>query len=128
MLRATLRSAGHYRTVEVEGALTISTVFRRFFAPPSDCASLGFRFSLPLSSPSDRSAMGASREPSSDLTLVLDDGRPFGGAETDRAGKGSVAVESAAETDAEGARMLIFFDLGFFAEGLLSSATWPLET
>ena len=96
MLRATLRSAGHYRTVEVEGALTISTVF--------------------------------SCEPSSDLTLVLDEGRPIGGAQTDRAGKGSVAVESAAETDAEGARMLIFFDLGFFAEGLLSSATWPLET
>ena len=72
--------------------------------------------------------MGASREPSSLFTLVFDEGRPLGGAETDRAGRGSVAVESAAETDAEGARMLIFFDLGFFADGSLSNATCPLET
>lgn len=56
--------------------LTISTVFRRFFAPPSDmlvtdCASLIFRFSFPLSSPSEME-MGASRVLSS--VLILSEG------------------------------------------------------
>ena len=105
-------------------ALTISTVFLRFFAPPSDrpttdCDSLSFRFILPPSSPSDRSAIGASLEPSSDLTFPEALVVPLEGpAAEESAGSGRFAVERAAETDAEGARMLIFFDFGFLFEGL----------
>ena len=105
--------------------LTISTVFLRFFAPPSemlvtDCASLIFRFSFPPSSPSDR-AMGASRVPSSIFTFPADGDTPLDDPATDeRAGSGRVAVDSAAETDADGARMLIFLDLGFLVEGLIT--------
>ena len=45
------------------------------------------------------------------------------------AGRGRVAVESAAETEAEGARMLIFLDLGFLLDGLrkdmrVSTSAW----
>lgn len=103
------------------GTLTISTVFLFFFTLPSAvllatlCVSLIFRFSFPLaSSPSERSAIGASAVPSSALTRAFADADPLDGpAEAERAGKGSVAVERAAETDAEGARMLTFLDFGF---------------
>ena len=69
--------------------------------------------------------MGLSRDPSSIFTLLfpfVDIGvgeGPEAVAEAEEsAGRGRVAVESAAETEAEGARMLIFLDLGFLFDGL----------
>ena len=75
--------------------------------------------SFPLSSPSER-GIGASRDPSSIFTLPFDDMvAPPAEAETfDSAGRVIVAVESAWEMEAEGARMLIFLDLGFLVDGL----------
>ena len=80
--------------------------------------------------------MGLSRDPSSIFTLLfpfVDIGvgeGPEAVAEAEEsAGRGRVAVESAAETEAEGARMLIFLDLGFLFDGLrkgmwVSTSMW----
>lgn len=101
--------------------LTISTVFLRFFTLPSPpllatlCVSLIFLFNFPVaSSASESRAIGASAVPSSVFSLAFAETDPFEGpADAESAGRGSVAVESAAVTDAEGARMLTFFDFGF---------------
>lgn len=80
---------------------------------------LALRLTPPASSPSEYSGIGDARVPFSDLgfrgpVLALAGGLDELASDGSESEEASGAADSAAVTDAAGARMLTFFDFGFF--------------